>query len=48
MTPLSAFIPAAKARKKLLKYQKHEVWWRKNREVVNESIRKARKNKRAL
>ena len=43
MTPLSAFIEPAKARKKLLRYQKHEIWRRKNREIVNEKTRKARR-----
>ena len=48
MMPLSAFIQPAQARKKLLKYQKHEVWRRKNREIINEKIRLARRKRRRL
>jgi len=42
MTPLSAFIEPAKAHKKLLKYQTHDVWRRKNREIINEKKRQWR------
>ena len=47
MTPLSAFVPAAKARNKLLKKGKRAKWVSKNREVLNENKRKWRA-KRAL
>jgi hypothetical protein len=47
MTPLSQFLAAAKARKKLLKYQKHEVWRRNNREIVNEKQRLKMRARRA-
>jgi len=46
MTPLSQFKEGAEARKQSLKYQKHEVWRRKNREIINEKKRlKTRKRK---
>ena len=45
MTPLSAFVEPTRERKKLLKKAKHEVWRRKNREIINEKKRQWRKSK---
>jgi hypothetical protein len=42
MPPLSVFIQPARERKKLLKYQKHDVWRSKNREIINEKRRQWR------
>ena len=43
VTPLSAFLEPVKARKKLLKKEKRAKWLAKNRDVINEKKRQARK-----
>jgi hypothetical protein len=48
MIPLSISIAALKERKKRRKYEKHEVWRRKNREIINEKKRLKERARKGL